>query len=133
MVLQLGMMGPLGAGMGIVMSVVGIVISALFLWLSAAKIFKTKDKTWMTPLVISVIAGVVGFVLGLVPVLNMLSWLVVIVLTMYLIKSKYRVDWMKSFLIWLVAAVLSFVAFFIIGTLFFGGLMMGYGMMGGFG
>jgi len=119
-----GGMAAAGIGTGIVMAVVGIVVGALLLWLTA-KIFKLSDKSFKTPLTIAAIAGVVGFVLGLIPFINMIGWLAVIVLSIWLIKTKYRVDWGRAVLVWLVYFVLSLVAMFIIGMLFFGGLMMG--------
>jgi len=133
MVLQLGMMAGLGIGLMLVMALVGIVVGAFFLWLSA-KIFKLSDTGFMTPLIIAAIAGVVGIVLNLIPFVNYIGWLVTIVLTVWLIKTKYNVDWGKSILVWLVYAVLSFAVMAIIGLVFLGGAlgMMGLGgMMGG--
>lgn len=130
MVLQLGMAAA-GMGVGVVLAVIGIVLGAVFLWLSAAKIFKLSDKSFVTPLTIAAITGVVGFVLGLIPFVNMIGWLVTIILAIWLIKTKYRVDWGRAVLVWLVYFVLSLIAMFIVGLLFFGGLMMGMGGMMG--
>jgi hypothetical protein len=119
-----------GAGLGVASVVIGIVLNALFLWLSA-KIFKLRDKTFTTPLVIALIAGVVGFVLGFLPVIRgIISLLVTIVLTVWLVKTKYRVDWGKAILVWLVAFVFGVVAGIIIAALFYGSMMAGFGMMG---
>lgn len=126
-----GMMGA-GIGAGLVMAVVGILLGALFLWISAAKIFKMKDKSFKTPLTIAAIVGVVSYVLGFVPLLNMLGAVVAIVLAVWLIKTRYNVDWVKAILVWLVYFVLSIVAgmiiAFLIGGMVVGGLM-GAGMM----
>lgn len=123
MVLQVGMMAA-GIGLSIVMAVIGILLGAVFLWLSAAKIFKLSDKSFMTPLTIAAIVGVVGFVLGFIPVVRgVISWIVTIILGVWLIKSKYRVDWGKAILVWLVYFILSLVAAFLIGLIFLGGMM----------
>lgn len=126
MVLQLGMMAGLGIGLMLVMALVGIVVGAFLLWLSA-KIFKLSDTSFMTPLIIAAIAVAVGVVLNLIPFVNYIGWLVVIVLTVWLIKTKYNVDWGKAILVWLVYAVLSFAVMAIIGLVFLGGM---FGMMG---
>jgi hypothetical protein len=119
-----GGIGAAGMGTGIVLAVVGIIVGALLLWLTA-KIFKLSDKSFKTPLTIAAIAGVVGFVLGLIPFVNLVGWLAVIILTIWLIKTKYRVDWGRAVLAWLVYFVMSLVVMFILGMLFFGGMMMG--------
>jgi hypothetical protein len=123
MALQIGMMGGLGIGLGLLMAIVGIVVGALLLWLTA-KIFKLSDKSFMTPLIIAAIAGAVGFVLGLIPFINRVSWLVVIILAIWLIRSRYGLGWGKSILVWLVYFVLSLVVMFVIGMIFLGGGMM---------
>lgn len=132
MVLQLGMMAGLGIGLMLVMALVGIVVGAFFLWLSA-KIFKLSDTSFMTPLIIAAIAVAVGIVLNLIPFVNYIGWLVVIVLTVWLIKTKYNVDWGKAILVYLVYAVLSFAVMAIVGLVFLGGAlgMMGLGGMMG--
>lgn len=127
MVLQVGMMGATTLGWGLLMAIVGIVLGAVFLWVSA-KLFKLRDQSFMTPLTISAIAGAVGFVLGMIPFVNMVSWVLVIILALWLIKTRYNIAWGKAILVWLVYFVLSLVAMGIIGIVFMGGMMA---MMGG--
>ncbi len=127
MVLQFGMMGAPQLGGALVSAILGIALGAVILWLTG-RIFKLKNKSFTTPLIISAIAGAVGFVMGFIPVLNMLTALVVIVLTVWLIKTRYKVDWLKAILVGLVYFVLSLIMIGIIGLLFFGGMMA---MMGG--
>ena len=122
--------GVLGLSMGLVMLIVGIVVGAFFLWLSAAKLFKLRDKSFATPITIVAIVQVVSFVIGMIPVVNMIGWLVAIVLEIWLIKSKYGVDWGKSILVWLVAFVLTLVVMGVIALLFLGSMMAGMGMAG---
>ena len=110
MVVQLGIMDGLRIGLALI---AGIVVGAVFLWLSA-RIFTMRDKSFITPLIIVAIAGAVGFVLNLIPRVNYISWLVVIVLTVLLIKMKYNKDWGKTALVWLVFTVLSLEALLIL-------------------
>ncbi len=115
-------------GTGIAVALIGIVIGAFFLWLSA-RVFKLHDKGFMTPLTISAIVGVVGYVLGMIPFLNTLSWIVTVVLGVWLIKDRYHVPWGKAILVWLVYVVLLFAAMYVMMALFFGTMMAGFGMM----
>jgi hypothetical protein len=130
MAFQIGMMAA-GVGIGLVLAIIGIFIGAAFLWVSA-RVFKLHDRSFTTPLIIAAIAGVVGYVLGLIPVINRLSWVIIIVLTVWLIKSRYRVGWGTSILVWLAYFILSIAVMAGIMLLFFGGVMAG-GMMGMFG
>ena len=120
------MVAGAGFGLSLVMTIIGILLGALFLWISA-KIFKLRDKSFKTPLIIAAIVGVVGFILGIIPIVNMFGWIVAIALAIWLIKTKYSVDWVKAILVWLVYFVLSIVAgmivAFVIGGLFLGGMM----------
>lgn len=121
--------GALGLSMGLVMLIVSIVVGAFFLWLSA-KLFKLRDKSFVTPLTIVAIVQVVSFVIGLIPVVNVIGWLVAIVLEVWLIMSKYSLGLGKSILVWLVAFVLTLVVMGVIALLFLGSMMAGFGMMG---
>ncbi len=126
--MAVGMMGELGMGAAVVLTLVGIVLGAVFLWLSA-RIFKLHDKSFMTPLTIAAIVGVVGYILGLIPFVNMVGGLVTIVLGVWLIKDKYRLHWGKAVLVWLVYFALAIVAMLVIMMLFFG-TWADFGMMG---
>jgi hypothetical protein len=64
------------------------------------------------------------------------SWItliVVIVLAVYLVKSKYKVDWSKAIMIWLVYYVLMIVAMAIIGMVFIGSAIAGAGVLSALG
>ncbi len=127
--MAVGMVGAAAGAMAIVFAVIGIAINSLFLWLSAAKIFKLKDKSFKKPFMIAFIAGVVGFVLGYVPVIRgWIGWVLVSALIIYLVKDRYKTDWPKAVLVWLVYFVLSMIAAFIVLTVILGG-MMGFGGM----
>jgi hypothetical protein len=120
--------------MGIVMAVVGLFVGAFFLWLSAAKIFKMKDKSFKTPLVISLIVSVVGYVLGIIPAIRAwLTTLIVIVLAVWLVKSNYKTDWGKAILVWIVYYVLMIVVMAIIGMIFIGSAIAGAGVLSALG
>ncbi|MEM4242850.1 MAG: hypothetical protein QXM31_03025 [Candidatus Woesearchaeota archaeon] len=120
--------------LGVVMAIVGLFVGALFLWLSAAKIFRLKDKTFKTPLIISVIVSVVSYVLGLIPAISKwITLIVVIVLAVWLVKSRYNVGWGKAILVWLVYYVLLLVAMAIIGMIFIGSALAGAGVLSALG
>jgi hypothetical protein len=124
------MIGAAAGTMAIVFAVIGIAINSLFLWLSAAKIFKLKDRTFKKPFTIALIAGIVGFVLGYIPVIRgWIGWVLVSALIIWLIKDRYKTDWPKAVLVWLVYFVLSLIAAFIVLTVIMGGMMGIGGMM----
>jgi len=108
----------------VIIAVVMIFLSALLLMLSA-KIFKLKDKSYMTALKITAIVYVVNFVLALIGmfslslaiVMSVLSFLVLILLAMYLIKTFYKIAWGKAALTWLVWFILSLIVGFIIAAI----------------
>ncbi len=119
--------------MGIVLAIVGLFVGAFFLWLSAAKIFKTKDKSFKTPLIISLIVSVVSYVLGLLTLHALINLIIVVVLAVYLVKSNYKVDWGKAVLIWIVYYVLLIVAMAIIGMIFIGSMVGGAAVLSALG
>lgn len=128
--MAVGMIGAAAGTMAIVFAVIGIAINSLFLWLSAAKIFKLKDRTFKKPFTIALIAGIVGFVLGYIPVIRgWIGWVLVSALIIWLIKDRYKTDWPKAVLVWLVYFVLSLIAAFIVLTVIMGGMMGIGGMM----
>jgi len=124
-----GLLGALGVSMGLVMLVLSIAVGAFFLWLSA-RIFDLRDKSFGTPMSIAAIVYVVSFLLGFVPVLNYFSGAVLIVLEVWLIRSKYQVGLGKSVMVWLVTFVLSLVVMAVLAMLLFGSMIAGLGMYG---
>jgi hypothetical protein len=114
--------------------IVMVFLSALLLVISV-KIFKLKDQSYMTALKIALIIYVINFVLGLIGlaalsvaiVMGVLSFLVLILLGMYLIKKYYKLDWGKAALTWLVWFILTLIVGFIIaliiGIIFAGALI----------
>jgi hypothetical protein len=124
-----GLLGALGVSMGLVMLVLSIAVGAFFLWLSA-RIFDLRDKSFGTPMTIAAIVYVVSFILGFVPVLSYFSGAVLIVLEVWLIRSKYHVSLGKSLLVWLVTFVLSIVVMAVLAMLLFGSMIAGLGMYG---
>jgi hypothetical protein len=108
----------------IIITVVMVFLGALLLMLSA-KIFKLKDESYITPLKVTVIVYVLGFVLSLIGmasvslavIMSVLNFVVMILLGMYLIKVFYKIEWGKAALTWLVWFIFSLVASFIIGLI----------------
>jgi len=142
MVNPFGMMGGWAAGLafGITSSIVMIPVSALFLWLTT-KIFKTKDTSFTSALIVAAILGGANLVFSFFTSIPFVGWLfsilsffVMICLSIFLVKWKYSIDWGKAILIWLVWFVL---AGFVLGILaaivaiFATVLGLGAGMLGG--
>ena len=108
----------------IISTVIMIIVSGLLLMLSA-KIFKLKDQSLMTAFKIVLIIYVINFVLSLIGVyslptaliMSVLSFIVLVVLGIYLIKKYHNLDWGKSVLVWLVWFILSLIAGFIVGLI----------------
>lgn len=100
------------AALGFAYAIVGIIVSTIVLWL-VAYLFK-KNKGFLSPLVIAVVTGMVTYVLGLfnVPLMYTINLAVTVFLGIYLLKTLYKLNWLKTFLIWLVwfliMAIISF-------------------------
>jgi len=103
-----------------------IPLNGLLLMIST-KIFKLKDKSYKTAIMVTLILGVVSAVLQIIgyflpSVGQIIYWLsmaiVSIILALWLIKTKYKLDWSKAALVWLVWFLLSLAAGFIIGMIF---------------
>ena len=108
----------------LILNIIMIFLGALFLMLSA-KIFKLKDKSYMTPLKINAVIFVLAIIFGLIGflgtaisiIMGILAFLVYIVLAIYLIKRFYKIDWGKAALTWLIWAIFSIIAGAIIGVI----------------
>ncbi|MBW2993561.1 hypothetical protein KY317_03240 [Candidatus Woesearchaeota archaeon] len=120
--------------MQIITTVIMIIVGALLLMVSA-KIFKLKDQSFKTALKVVLIIYVINFVLGLIGIISLgtalimsvLSFLVLIILGIYLIKKYYNLDLGKAVLVWIVWFILSLIAGFIIGIIL--GLILGGAML----
>ena len=111
-------------GYQIVTTIVMLFLSALLLLVSA-KIFKLKDQTYKTALKVTLIIFVINFILGLIGlallsvavVMAVLSFLVLILGGLYLIRKYYNLDWGKAALTWIVWFILTLIAGFIISMI----------------
>jgi len=120
----------LGMGSGtlvfqIILTVVSIPISALLLMLST-KFFKVTDQSYLTALKTAAITGAAGFVLsaigmqslGLAIVIGVVNFILVsVLLSLWLVKKFYSLDWKTTALVWLVWFVLGLIAAFLIAML----------------
>ena len=110
--------GGLALVVSIVFAILGILASALLLWLTT-KMFKTKDTSFKTAFAIAVITGVASYLIYFIPFVGfILSIAVSIGLGLALIIKKYGVRPGLAIAIWVVWAVLSFIAAGIIGAIF---------------
>ncbi len=108
----------------IISFVVMTILASLILMLSA-KIFKLKDQSFMTALKIVLIIYVITFVLSLIGltslsvalIMAVLSFVVMVVLGIYLIKTFYKLKWGKSILVWLVWFILAWIVGAIVGAI----------------
>lgn len=120
----------LGLGSGtlifqVILTAVTIPISALLLMLST-KFFKVSDQSYMTALKTAAVTGAAGLVLsavgsfnlGLALIMGVLNFILVgILLSLWLVKTFYSLDWKTAALVWLVWFVLGLVAGFIIALI----------------
>ena len=137
-----GLFGGWMAGLtfGIISSIVMIPIMALFLWLTT-KLFKPKDQTFISALIVSAILGAVNLFSSFFSYIPFIGWLfsilsffVMIALGIFLIKWRYHVEWGKAILIWLVWALLTLFVFGIFAAILavlIAVLGIGAGMMNG--
>ena len=134
------MVSALGAGImvSIIATIVFIVINSLVLWLVASKIFKYHDETFKTAFMVAVIAGVISFILSLIPmfvtalsaalVINIILFIVNAIVLIYLIKRYYDTTLGQAILTWVIVLVIDLVLGFVVGFLL--GLA-GLGLIGG--
>ena len=117
----------------IITTIIMVIVGILLLILSA-KIFKLKNQSFKTALKIVLIIYVINIVFGLIGLFSfgfailmlILSFLILVILGIYLVKKYYNLDWGKSILVWLVWFILLLIAGFImrvIVTLISGGTM----------
>ena len=118
-------MGSVTLVFQLILAVVTIPISALLLMLST-KFFKGSDQSYMTALKTAAVTGIAGLVLsaigalnlGLALVMGVLNFILVgILLSLWLVKTFYSLDWKTAALVWLVWFVLGLVAGFIIALI----------------
>ena len=118
----------------LISTAITIPISALLLMLST-KFFKLSDQSYMTALKVALIVGVVSFVLSLigsfslalVVITSALSFIVSILLGIWLIKTNYSLDWQKTLLVWVVWFILGLILGFII-ALVLGAIFLAVGL-----
>lgn len=125
-------MALVGIGLSAVLALINIAISGLLLWV-AARVMKV-GKGWGVPYLIALIVGVVGFVLGLIPMAGgILAFIVSIPLGLWLIKTRYDLAWSKAIVVWLIWFVASLIVGLIVGMVVaavFVGSMMAAGGLG---
>jgi hypothetical protein len=119
--------------MAIVMAIIGFFVGAFFLWLSAAKIFRLKDKSFRTPLIISLIVSAVGYLLNFVPVNKWASWIIVVLVALWMVKYYYKTSWGKAVLVWLVYYALMIIVMMIITAILLATVFAGVGVMSALG
>lgn len=108
----------------LIVNIIMIFLGALFL-LWSTKIFKLKDQTYMTALKINLMLFVAVIILSLIGmfhlvlgfIMRILTWILLILGAMYLIKRMYKINWGKAALTWLIWVIFSIIAFLIIALI----------------
>lgn len=113
----------MSAGIGLIVRIISIALGAAFLWVTA-RIFKLSDRSFVTPLIVTTIAGIVGYVFGFILSVKWVLVLLVMFLKTWLIQNRYRTGWGIAFLVWLVYTVLFAVVTLGIIALLFGSVIM---------
>ncbi len=113
-------MGALGMGIvgGLLALVIGILVSALFLWV-AAKIVKIDGASFGKAILATIVgfiaAGIINFVLAFIPVIGwILGFIAAILIMVFVIQKFFATTFGKAFLVWLIDFIISL----IIGILF---------------
>jgi len=107
-----------------------ILVNAFAIWLTVEKILKyvsSKAGGFKTAFKISLIAGVISFVLGLIPtfspalvgnaMLNLLFFVINAIVLLFLIQKFYGLKLGEAAISWLVVLVLGFVIGFVVGNI----------------
>jgi len=123
MVANLLLPNGMSAGIGLIVRIISIALGAAFLWVTA-RIFKLSDRSFVTPLIVTTIAGIVGYVFGFILSVKWVLVLLVMFLKTWLIQNRYRTGWGIAFLVWLVYTVLFAVVTLGIIALLFGSVIM---------
>ncbi|MBD3259765.1 hypothetical protein GF371_04005 [Candidatus Woesearchaeota archaeon] len=109
-----------------------IIINALILW-GISHWLKFKDQGMKTAFLVAVIAGIIAFVLGLIPTfmgaiaaavaLNLIFMIVNVVILLLLIRYFYKESWGRSAIAWILLIVADIIIGAIIGLIL--GLIIG--------
>ncbi|MEA3430950.1 MAG: hypothetical protein U9R08_06785 [Nanoarchaeota archaeon] len=105
--------------LGLLYVVIGIIVSAIFLWLFASYVYKCKEKNFITAFLIAAIIGIVTYVLGLFRA-EFMIWVnlaVTVFLGIFLIKKWYNLKLQKTLLIWLTWFIVMVVISYLLNLL----------------
>src|SRR5574341_96495 len=107
-------------------TIVVIFVNALALWLTIDNILKYAREGFKTALKTGAVAGIVSFVLGLIPIfapelggnqgLTLLFFIINSIVMLFLIKWFYGLRWRETGAAWVVVLVLSFLIGFVAGN-----------------
>ena len=96
------------------LSVFLFLFGAFVLYLVASKLFKIKKATFGRAIIAHIVglilAGILGFTLGRLPLIGPLITLLGFIVNIWTIKHFFQIkSWMTSILIWLVAYFITFI------------------------
>lgn len=111
----------------LISTIIFIVVNGLVIWLSATKIFNFRDQSPRTAFVVAAIAGIISFILSLIPVfitsinaavaINIILFIVNAIILIYLLKRYYDISWGSAVLAWVIVLVVDIVLGFLVGLL----------------
>ncbi len=84
-------------------ALIGVVVSAIVLWLFSAYVYGNKNKNFITAFFIALIVQAVTYVLGLFPYTFMknIDLALTTIISFSLVKYLYKLKWVKALLVWL--------------------------------
>lgn len=103
-------------GTRLIVTLVFCVVNALILREIAVLIFKLEDQTMAAALHVSLGLAIVVLVFSFFPttiLVNILSFVLIYLVFVFLVRFYYKTDWKKSILIWLV----WFIVYLILGVI----------------
>lgn len=83
--------------------IIGIIVSAIILWLIAGYVYRLKNKHLQRPFLIAAVTGVVTYVLGLFPqtFMGYVNLAVTVFLGIFLIKRLYKEKLGRTLAVWI--------------------------------
>lgn len=124
-------MEVLGIALGtfLLFMVISILVATFFMWAGAKMAGLPKSKTnFGNSLMAAIGAAVVTWIIsaifaGVAGIGAIIGFLIGVVLSIFVIKAVFKIDWGKSFLVWLFHLVAQILVFFIAAMTFAGALL----------
>lgn len=121
----------LGIALGtfFVFLILAILVATFFMWAGAKMAgLSEKKATFMNALVAAIGSALVTWIIsaifaGVTGIGAIVGFLIGVLLSMFVIKAVFKIDWSKSFLVWLFHLIAQVLVFFIAAMTFAGALI----------